>query len=349
MTTATPDLFSVPDDTPKASVSEGDHVDVPRDGYGRYLLPDPKLPVAKRPKKDKGWTRATTFAKSISDTYTLSMWSQRMAIKGIAQRPDLYALAVATPLDDRDGLNKLAEEAKNAAGAKVSASLGTALHSFTESHDKGEDKVIPAPWDKDVKAYANALAKHGLTVVPAYIERIVLCEMFGIAGTFDRIFRQEDGTLVVGDLKTGKDLQYGWNEIAIQLALYANSDWIYDLKTRLYEPMPKVRKDIAVVLHLPVGKAQCTAYEVDIEEGIKGAAMCAGVREWRKQRHLATPMTISTPVSTTDAGWADMLELATSTGELSDVFLAATRAGEWNSRLQEVGLARQKKILELGG
>jgi hypothetical protein len=57
------------------------------DRYGRYKLVDPATGEV-RP-----YTRATTFAKSISDTFTLSLWSQRMVAKGLAMRPDLVGAA----------------------------------------------------------------------------------------------------------------------------------------------------------------------------------------------------------------------------------------------------------------
>lgn len=300
-----------PFDQPKKDVAKTFIDDLPsevaRDGYGRYLLPDPKNPNAKKP---KAFTRATTFAKSISDTFALSKWGERMGGKGLAQNPDLLMRIASLDLDnDKKEINAAFDEAKNRAGAKTAANLGTALHAFSEQVDRGQSPVIPEPYDKDIDAYTTLLDAHGLEIVPELIERIVLEPTYGIAGTFDRIVRltrdlevvMPDGTvaalaagdLIVLDLKTGRDLSYGWNEIAIQLAIYANAQYIYNRRENKLDPMPDVRTDVALVLHLPVGKATATMHAVDIEEGWKACLLCKLVRDWRKHRKLSAPIAVA--------------------------------------------------------
>lgn len=107
----------------------------------------------------------------------------------------------------------------------------------------------------------------------------------GVAGTFDRLVTH-DGTLMVADLKTGRDVTYGMGEIAIQLALYANAATIYDAATGEHEPMPEVSKTTALVFHLPVGEGECKIYEVDIAAGWEMAQVCGTVRDWRKRKDL---------------------------------------------------------------
>lgn len=154
------------------------------DRWKRYRLPHPDTGKA------DGFTRATTFAKSISDTYTLSMWSQRMVGIGLAMRPDLLMAVASTPPSDRDTLNGLVEDAKNAAGAKVGANLGSAIHAFTEMVDRGETPNIPTPYRPHIAAWSALLEEYGLEVID--IERVVLCAEYdhkGVAGTLDRIVR----------------------------------------------------------------------------------------------------------------------------------------------------------------
>lgn len=289
------------------SGGERDSGEVARDGYGRYLLPDP----TGKAKKPKPFTRATTFAKSISDTFALSEWAQRMGAKGLAENPDLLMRIATLSLDtDKREINNVFDEAKNRAGAKTAANLGTALHAFSEQVDRGESPIIPAPYDADIAAYSALLDAHGIEIVPEYIERIVLEPTYEIAGTFDRIVRltrdlevvMPDGTvvllqtgeLVVFDLKTGRDLSYGWNEIAIQLAIYARAKYIYNRADDKLEDMPFVRDDVALVLHLPVGKAKATMYAVDVAEGWKACKLCEQVRFWRKHRKLSVPIAVAT-------------------------------------------------------
>ncbi len=295
-----------------------------RDHLGRYLIPS--LPADYReqfarqgyavPAKSgsQPWTRATTFAKSISDTFTLSAWSQRMAVKGLATRPDLYALAAATPVDDKAGLDAIVEQAKDAAAVRARANLGTAVHGFTEIHDRGEDiSSIPAPWTQDVAAWATALANHNLSAHPEYIERAVVNTRWSVAGTFDRIFRLvlEDGTTcwVIGDLKTGHDLRYGWNEIAIQLVIYALADAIYDWTRGVFLPLPAgLRTDIGVVVHLPAGSGEASVYRVKLGPAAEAADLCRKVREWRATRNLAE---LLSKIEPGDAELVDVVEPAT--------------------------------------
>lgn len=288
------DPFAQPSHSPDPESGDAAYsFDGKPDQYKRYRLPDPGTGQA------KGYTRATTFAKSIADTYALNRYGERMAIKGISMRPDLLAAVAATPLEEKEKLNKLAERAKEAAGAKAGANLGTALHTFTEQYDRGEPVTAPAPWDRDVAAYAAGMTNAGITIEPGMIEQTVLCLKYGIAGTFDRLGFQEltvrhgAGFELGGkarrviDLKTGRDLQYGWLEIAVQLAIYANADYIFNKTTKEYEPMPPCDRETAIVAHLPVGTGKLTIYEVDIAMGWQLAELCFRVRNARKVSGLA--------------------------------------------------------------
>jgi hypothetical protein len=342
-----------------------------RDRWGRYLLPK-FTRVGAGEGKDIGHTRATTFAKSISDTFVLSQWGARMAIKGLAMRPDLYALTAATPLDDRDKLNTIAEQAKEAAGAKSAASLGTALHSFTEQVDRGDDVVVPSPWDKDVAAYQALVEAAGLEFFPHLIERIVVVDRHGVAGTFDRIARLKKaitvklpgwrnpvtlpaGSYVVVDLKTGRDLSYGMNEIAIQLGLYAEADAMWNGETGEYEPMPPVSQEVALVIHLPVGEAKAELIAVDITQGRAASELCAKVREWRKVRGLSTVVAVglvdedpqiaaARAVGVRAATWEEKVLACTSKTELNTLWREGTLAGEWTDALTELGKAQLSKF-----
>ncbi len=285
-------------------VDSRDPAEVRRDGHGRYMIPG--LPAdylaqfatkgyATPTGRDEAWTRATTFAKSISDTFTLSQWSQRMVVKGLSMRPDLIALAAATRVDDKRTLDDIANQAKDAAAVRARANLGTAVHGFTEMHDRGEDlSGVPVQFMPDVAAWATALANHGLMPEPGLIEQTVVNTRWGVAGTFDRVFSVRNRTEhVVGDLKTGRDLQYGWNEIAIQLVIYATADAIYDWVTNWFYPMPKrLDQSRALVIHLPAGTGEADTYTVKLAEAAEAADLCLGVRKWRATRNLATLLSV---------------------------------------------------------
>jgi hypothetical protein len=261
-----------------------------RDRYGRYLISPPDGGKA------KSYTRATTIAETLDDRFNLEAWKVRTTALGIVQRPDLYAAIASTPIDDKQALNRLCDQAREAAAGSAGANLGTALHRFTERINRGEDVVVPAPWDADVAAYKATLAESGWSIVAKnHIERIVVLEQYGIAGMFDMIlstFRTDVPSIRrIADLKTGATLDFSWGAIAVQLAIYAHADTMYNPATERHEPMPTVDQNIATVIHLPAGKATCTLYEVNIAAGWEAAQQALWVRQWRKDaRKLATPV-----------------------------------------------------------
>lgn len=298
--------------------------DVPRDRWGRYLLPHPQT-GAQQP-----WTRCTTMSSSIADTFALSQWSQRMVAKGITLRPDLYALASGFDVSkDKDDLNSVCEQAKNAAGDKVAANLGTAMHNFTAAVDRGESPNIPPTMLDDVNAYSAALKAYGLELVPDLIERrVVLTRKTAgedIGGTFDRVYRAvrditvkladgeavhlPAGSHVIGDLKTGRDLSYGWGEIAIQEVTYShavNENGVWNSADKRWERLPfPVSEKVGIVVHLPIqkepGAPACVVYAIDLEQGWEALKLCAAVRKWRKAKKIAAALEVVDQPSTAAA------------------------------------------------
>lgn len=292
--------------------------------WGRYKLRHPSTG------KVAEWTRATTFAKSISDTFTLSQWNQRNVLVGATLRPDIVAAAHGKDVArDREQLNNWTEELGAAAGNKVAANLGTAVHSWTELIDRNWTRrwevlknEVPNEFKIHVRAYIELLEETGLEPVPTLIEFSTGVLQYEVMGTSDNCYRAtrhlelrmprgkvrlSPGEFAIGDKKTGKDLTYGWQEICIQLSLYAkgiNSLGRFDWKTKTWdsdplaaygEPGTKVREDVGVILHLPVdpkSDKHPAVHGVDLEQGWNAAVLCERVRTWRKLRTLAGPVAV---------------------------------------------------------
>jgi hypothetical protein len=355
------------------------------DRWKRYRLPHPETGKA------DGFTRATTFAKSISDAFTLSQWSQRMVGLGLVLRHDLYMSFASTPADDREKLNQLAEQAKEAAGAKVGANLGTAIHSFTEMVDRGESPVIPAPYRPHVAAWSALLEEYGLEILD--IERVVLCTEYdskGVAGTLDRVVRFtrdvtvevaggkthtfRKGTVAIVDLKTGKDLEYGWMEIAVQLAVYARAQHRWDkTELRWLPQFEGMDTDLALVIHIPATApgetVTASMYAVNIAQGHEIAQLCTQVREARKMKGLATklavvheqavsalpdvtggmPLLLAPPARAITApetpSWEQRVEAAKTEADLGEIWLAAMAKREDTQALYERIVFRRRAIL----
>jgi hypothetical protein len=325
---------------------------VRRDRYGRYMAPTP--PTDENPNggtKDVPYTRATTMAKAISDTFALEQWAGRMIVKGLTLRPDLRALAAATPLEDRDTLNKVAEDAKTAAGNKVSANLGTARHALTELYDRGKPlPPLEAEEERDLAAYKAVLEAEGIEVLGDWIERSVFRPDYNAAGTLDRIVRMPDGSLRIADLKTGKDLSYGWGEICIQLKIYQGAEWSYDYATGLWERMPETDPNIGLVIHLPVGKGEATTYDVNLKAGQIGLDLAHQVRTWRKSKNLAVPRQTSrgaVPDATVEVAPATPLQrvqAATNKATLAALWEELNPAGLWTPDLMAAAQAQLTKF-----
>jgi hypothetical protein len=185
-------------------------------------------------------------------------------------RPALAAqyAAMRDPVDaEKKRANKLIEEAKEASGISEKAGLGTAMHEFTERVDMGENPQIPDLYKADVAAYKQTLEDYGMEVLPDWVERVVAVDDFGLGGTLDRIIRWR-GKLYVGDLKSGASTPSYPHEPAVQLSCYANADTAYDENHNWARvPMLDVDKDLAIMIHLPVGTGVCKLYFVDIAHG----------------------------------------------------------------------------------
>ncbi len=261
--------------------------EAPKDRWGRYKISDPATG------KERGYTRVTTIAKVLDDSSSLADWKTRMAITGLVQRADLLAQA-STSLDDRSKLNKIANDAIEAAGAYSRANLGTALHSITQQLDLGMKPQILQGLQADIETYVASIAAWDFGMRKEWIEVLLINDEFEYAGTADRIVTTRDNRICIFDLKTGTDLSYSFGSIAVQLAMYAHADWVYDWKTGERTPLPEgLDMKEGIICHLPAGEATCKFYTVDLEAGWEAAQMSFKTRDWRKRKDLFKPYQFS--------------------------------------------------------
>ncbi len=251
----------------------------------------------------------TTVAKIPDDTYNLDQWRKREVVRGIAFEPALIERAAAHH-DDRDQLNRIAEEALAVAKTHHKAERGTAAHRITERVDLGE-LIIDTPLARAVQtAWTKALDAAGLTILPEYVERIVVYPDRKIAGRFDRIARRRsDHQLVVVDLKTGTGAIRYPHSTAIQLAMYANAPLLVgpleDGVATSTEKMPDVDKRWAYIIHMP-SDAVVAVHKIDIRAGWEICRRAIfPILEWRNNRQLtrdigSTPVTLPHLIASAD-------------------------------------------------
>jgi hypothetical protein len=359
---ATVDMFADPAPAPSQLPPVSGQPEPSRDRWGRYLI------------QGQPHTRATSFAGLVSETFALNQWQQRMVIKGMAMRPDLAALAHGLEVkSDSRALNSIAQQAKEAAGNRVAANIGTAYHAFTERLDAGLITVdeVPPQYRDRVAQYADTMRRARLTTRPEWIERSTAVRAdqvespLPVAGTMDRILQLPGGDLVIGDLKTGSDLSYGWDEISTQLAVYAhgvNTHGLFDWNTNEWQTRDAsgarlhVRTDIAIVMHLPADKDGCTLYQVDLVKGWERAQVCGRVMTLQKSKEtLAVPFASSEelPPAPPDKGTflhaVSVFETAHSKENLAMLYQYAVDAGQFTApeleRLVQVG---KERLAQLG-
>jgi hypothetical protein len=240
---------------------------IPRDRYQRPLVVPPGGGKA------VAYTRCTTYVGCIEDTYNLSKWQMRMTALGLASRPDLM-LSVQAHRDDKERLNQICDDAKEAAAASAAATTGTALHALTELIDRGEDlPVLPPEALADLEAYREATA----ALKPVFIEQFCVQDALKIGGTPDRVVEYQ-GKRYIADLKTGS-IEYGILKIAMQLAVYARST-TYDVASH-QRSRHGAEVDRALIVHLPAGQARCELIWVDLKAGWNAVMVARDVREQR--------------------------------------------------------------------
>jgi nucleotide-binding universal stress UspA family protein len=243
------------------------------------------------------WARTTSLAKTLDDTYNLTQWKLRQVVWGIHQNRNLLDLIGDRIKPDskagKEILNAVVERALDLAGSYDGADKGTALHDLAEMlEETGAMPEDATPEQvRTLLAYREGLESEGIEIIPEYTERVVVCPKLGVAGRIDRIGRDADGDLKIMDLKSQKWEPGAYDSLAlsIQLATYANAEWVLDHESWTWEAMPKVSMREGVIFWIPSGRPGVfESYDVDLELGLKFARAAAQLRKWRYQTGIVT-------------------------------------------------------------
>lgn len=266
---------------------------------GRYRVP---FPGREDQEGVQPVSRVTTVAKAIEDTYLMDRASERKLVWGLAQRPDLVESAAIASLDDRKILTDIVGQAFQAAMVGLAASEGTNLHALAEHVDAG--RPLPRGTRKtsqdSMAAYQALLRREGIRWDTGYSERLVTRVENGTmlyCGRLDRmtfpggIPGLDSRVRMIGDLKSGKSMEFGALGFACQLAMYANATHIWNPATERWDRMPEMATTDAFVVWIPVGQAKAELFHVDITAGWEYARLAMAAREARvKGKGLVTPL-----------------------------------------------------------
>jgi hypothetical protein len=236
------------------------------DGPPLIIDPVSKVPVEYR--------RPSSF--TVKDRKFLEDWQQQRVAVGVAGDTGLARrLLQADASGDTKKLRSLAKDAARLGGATAKADLGTAWHTELELSITHPARCVPVEFAVGIAAIGEALRLAGLTVVPELVERMVVNDTLGVAGTFD-LAASDGEQVLIGDLKSGR---VGSFDQAIQLATYASMEWLFtpgradDGSEDVRVAMPKVSQTTGFILELDTEKARCRLHWVDLEPAHRALGM----------------------------------------------------------------------------
>ena len=309
--------------------------------------------------------RASELGKTVSNTFTLNRWHKEMVLRGLLIKKSLLgraAIALATKAKPSSELWKICKEAEDVAGAKEPAALGTNFHEYTELFDARKITLdeVPEPFDKDLLAYAELLTRTGIVPVPEFTEQIIWNEPLNVCGRYDRLWKwmRHCDRWHVGDLKTGRFIDYGWHENPIQLQVYATASHQFSRVTEKWSPMPETCQELGLILHIPsdgkkdesrepTGNRMAALYEVDLTtriqmpvewdlvtglQGVTPAGLAKAVQAWQKTKRIAK---LVARVEVTPDG--EVMDSPLSTSELIDMYESREEIEALWGRLKEAG------------
>ncbi|MEV3856080.1 hypothetical protein AB0J38_17365 [Streptomyces sp. NPDC050095] len=198
--------------------------------------------------KSRFYVDADTGAKVPGVTSVLSMqpktflqfWAAKTVAENAVQNlPSLVGLVLNDPSGAVDYLKGAPRRI-----TKEAADTGSAAHDLFERLARGEDVGRVHP---DLEPFVTHFREFLAVVKPEFlfIEDAVWSDAHAYAGSFDAICRIGDETVIV-DFKTTRSGVH--EDVALQLAAYANADRIVRADTGESVPVPAI--DAAAVLHV---------------------------------------------------------------------------------------------------
>lgn len=271
---------------------------VPRDRHDRPLIQQPDGTV-------EPYNRASSYGGQLDDKTKLYDWVSRQVVRGTAilmrQQPtflDSVPERLFDPWNDqegkeRDGLDSMANQAKEAAGSSLKSQLGTDIHYATELIDAGDDLEnklsIFEPWRKDLlieraNAYYRLTRELGLKWDT--IETFGVQDDLQVAGTWDRrgyVPWWPEHKQTIGDVKTSGSMDFGGLQFGVQLAAYAHMCQ-YVIETGERIPHDDMNEDWALIIHVDRNKGgPVEAFKVNIAWGWKKSRLAREVIQARRE------------------------------------------------------------------
>lgn len=235
---------------------------------------------------------ASATGKLAVESFALDGYDRRMIITGLIQNPPLIEAAAAA-IGNNDALARVADDAKQAAGAYRNSARGLQMHWVLQCVLSGRtDLIMTAQQRADADALRRTLDRYRLDPTE-WVENFIVYPEFLVAGRFDAILRKVvDDTLVMVDLKSGINAVKYPQSTACQLALYQNAPWMaasVDTKGDLsvvteWTHLPEnLYRDHGYVLLLQPGEPVGTLHSVNTQHGWAAAQLALRIVNWRRE------------------------------------------------------------------
>lgn len=302
----------------------------------------------------------SSAAKLAQNDYQITQWIKRMVATGVALDPNLRE-NIAVHLDNKEMMNRLAEEALSAARARDAADRGTQMHHVMEMVLLGrEDRLLTDQQRRDAELLKRTLDRHKLTPVPGLIEQFVVWPEYKIAGRFDAVLEKPDGTKILTDLKSSANAVRYPHSTAVQLALYARAPYVstqIDHRTsartgdecvmREWSTMPATLDlDRAYVLLVEPDSTEGDVYQLDINHGWHAAERIMQIIDWRRQlsggKMIATYLPPDLPA--TEPSILAGIRAATNVEALREIWRVAALTGALNDEVKQAIHSRRAEV-----
>ncbi|AHJ88544.1 hypothetical protein Jolie1_044 [Mycobacterium phage Julie1] len=343
--------YPLPPESPRAASEFGQ--------WGWYKLPNPETG------RPTIYPRATTIAKTLEEQSNLTKWKIRERAMQVLQlsRMDPATVIYTDPtgpttaadalgaLDDamKSGkayaIDGVLEMIDNVMGGAEARELGECAHAWLEALAQGLVlmKDVPEVVLPHVKHAHRVIAHRGLIMLPEYVERTVLNDQGEetVAGKLDCIFRViTTGELVLGDVKTSKGLDYSWLTYGVQIGgVYGWATKMLTTDGKGWEPMPEIRHDFAILLHVPSNDpAKAAAITIDMWWAGEVLVESLSARARRKEAPKVVPRhAIPTPSKEAVRQAEARIALSAITTADEGQAVYETYQDVWNDDLDEFG------------
>lgn len=260
-----------------------------RRANGSPMVSDPK-----NPGKNQRYSRPSSYGKPLDDENALVKWKIDTAMLGVASSRALAAKVAAVKDGDKESKATLREEAIQTGKGNEASDEGTALHAMSvRFEDPDDDFTPPEHYLDSLQAYVDLLGELGLVSVK--MEFQVVNDHWRCAGTCDRLYETTKplvtpegeilpvGTLLAGDLKTGKKLDFSLPGYTVQMALYAQGTF-YDVVDNVRLETPDINQRWGVLVHMPASQPGVVEFFwIDLDVGNYGAWLAHEIKQWRNK------------------------------------------------------------------